>query len=189
MLSLKIAPDVELRLLQLQHAEEVFRVVDAERAYLRQWLPWVDATASVDDTRAFISKSLGELAEGAGLVLGIWCQGRYSGGIGCHRFDLPNRCVEIGYWLAERYQGRGIVTAGCRALLAHLFGELRMERVSLRAMVENDKSRAVAERLGFREEGVMRHAQRRQGRYDDLVVYGLLRAEWESACPPAGVTR
>lgn len=178
MLTSKIAPDVELRLLQLHHADEVFAVVDAERAYLRKWLPWVDATTSVNDTRAFISKSLGELAEGAGLVLGVWCGGRCAGTVGCHRFDLANRRVEIGYWLAERYQGRGIITAGCRAMIEHLFGELGMERVELRAVVDNYRSRAVAERLGFREEGVLRHAQLRHGCYDDLVIYGLLREEW-----------
>ena len=172
MLTSKIDPDIELRLLQLHHAEEVLAVVDEHRAHLRKWLPWVDATNSASDTRAFIAKSLGELAEGAGLVLGVWCAGQYAGTVGCHRFDLANHRAEIGYWLAERHQGRGIITAGCRALIGHLFGELGMERVELRAVVDNYKSRVVAERLGFREEGVLRHAQLRHGCYDDLVIYG-----------------
>ena len=70
--SLKLDEGLELRLLEERHAEAVFAVVDRNRAYLRQWLPWLDVSLSPDDTRNFIKESLGEFANGEGLLAGIW---------------------------------------------------------------------------------------------------------------------
>ena len=53
-----IRPDLELRLLEERHAPEVFLRVNEDRAYLRQWLPWVDSTLTGDDTVAFIRAAL-----------------------------------------------------------------------------------------------------------------------------------
>jgi ribosomal-protein-serine acetyltransferase len=181
MLTCKIGPEAELRLLEPHHAKVVFEAVDADRGHLREWLPWVDLTAYVEDTEAFITTSLEDFAKGANLVTGIWCEGQFAGTIGCHRFDLVNRKTEIGYWLGKRWEGRGLVTAGCRALLGYLFCERELERVEIRAATRNTKSRAIPERLGFREEGVLRHAQRLSGGWVDLVIYGMLRQEWISA--------
>jgi len=50
MLRHKINPGLELRLLQPEHAKELFAVIDANRATLREWLPWVDATVKVADS-------------------------------------------------------------------------------------------------------------------------------------------
>jgi ribosomal-protein-serine acetyltransferase len=60
--SLKLDDGLELRLLEERHAEAVFAVVDQNRQYLRQWLPWLDVSVSADDTRSFIKKSHGMLA-------------------------------------------------------------------------------------------------------------------------------
>jgi ribosomal-protein-serine acetyltransferase len=178
MLTRTITEDAELRHLQVHHADEVFGVVSQNREYLREWLPWVAFTTGPEDTASFIVKSLREFAEGSGLVLGIWCQGEFAGTVGCHPFDLANKRVEIGYWLAERWQGKGIVTAACKALVDHLFEELHMHRVEIRAAPDNYKSRAIAIRLGFAEEGVAREAQLRNGCWYDLVMYSMLRDEW-----------
>jgi ribosomal-protein-serine acetyltransferase len=180
MLRHEIADHVELRLLQLHHAGEIFSVVDQNRDSLRQWLPWVDRTHGPDDTRSFIEKSLNEFASGTGLALGIWCGGQFAGTVGCHPFDLANRRAEIGYWIARQWQGRGMVTAACRAVIDHLFQDLGMHRIEIRADPANDKSRRIPERLGFVQEGVAREAQYRNGSWHDLVVYSLLRDEWNA---------
>ncbi|HMD48873.1 MAG TPA: GNAT family N-acetyltransferase, partial [Bryobacteraceae bacterium] len=96
-----------LRLLEERHAPEVFAAVDRERAYLRQWLPWVDLTTEVGFTANFIRISLEQFARGEGMAAGIWVDGEFAGGIGTHKVDAVNRKVEIGYWIASGFQGRG----------------------------------------------------------------------------------
>jgi ribosomal-protein-serine acetyltransferase len=75
-------------------------------------------------------------------------------------------------------QGRGTMTAAVRALVDHAFGEWGLHRVVIEAAVDNAPSRAVPERLGFREEGVRRAAERHGERYLDLVVYAMLAVDW-----------
>ena len=72
------------------------------------------------------------------------------------------------------------MTAACRALVDHGFDALRLHRAVIRAATENAPSRAVAERLGFRLEGVEREAQLVNGEFVDLVRYALLSTEWLS---------
>lgn len=181
-----IAAHAELRLLEERHAEEIFEVVDRNRGRLREWLPWVDPTRSSEDVRAFIRASLEQFARNEGFAAGIWVEGAPSGCIGIHRIDWANRAVSIGYWLAGEHQGKGIVTAACRAVLRHLFGELNLDRVEIRCGTGNARSCAIPERLGFTREGVIRHGQLVNGRPIDLAVYGLLREEWKATAASPG---
>lgn len=166
----------EVRVLEPSDAEEVFALVDAERERLRAWMPWVDGTTSPAASGAFIEHSRGSETDVEGL--GLFVDGVYAGGIGM-RVDTMNRHGDIGYWIGSAWEGRGIVTRACEAMIRHAFGALGLHRVSISAAPENVRSRAVPERLGFTREGTLRHAGRTDGRgYVDLVVYGLLEDEW-----------
>ena len=89
--------------------------------------------------------------------------------------ELCSRCTTaLGYWLGEEFQGRGLVTAACRRLVAHSFDVLRLHRVEIRCAVENHRSRAIPERLGFRLEGRFREAEWLYDHWVDHAVYALL---------------
>jgi len=64
------------------------------------------------------------------------------------------------------------------AVLDHGFGALGIDRVSLHTEPANERSRALARRLGFVEEGVLRQGLAFPGERRDEVVYGLLASEW-----------
>jgi ribosomal-protein-serine acetyltransferase len=168
-----------LQLLEERHAAEVFALVDQERAYLREWLPWVDATVSLDDTLSFIRSSLEQFASNKGFTCGIWREQNLCGVIGTARLDMLNRKGEIGYWLGQSYQGQGIMTAACRAVVTHMLGEMGLNRVTIQCAKGNDKSCAVAERLGFTEEGPAREAQLLHGRFHDLRRFAMLKKDWK----------
>src|SRR5271166_1019329 len=174
----QIGDHAYLQLLEERHAAEVFSLVDQERHYLREWLPWVDATQTPDDTLSFIRASLEQFASHHGFAAGIWSDRRFSGVIGTHKLDLLNRKGEIGYWLGRSFQGRGIVTAACRAVVTHLLRDLDLNRVEIHCAVGNEKSCAVARRLGFTEEGRAREAQLLHGRFRDLRRFAMLKHEW-----------
>ena len=70
------------------------------------------------------------------------------------------------------------MTRACRVLIDVAFGELGLHRVVIRAGVDNPRSRAIPERLGFTEERIAREEGRGSGGFYDLVVYGLLDREW-----------
>jgi ribosomal-protein-serine acetyltransferase len=173
-----IDDEAELRLFEQRHAEELFGVIDENRAHLREWLAWVDATTSAEVSRGFIRAALDQFAAGEGFAAGLWHRGRIAGGVGTRTIDWQERKVEVGYWLSASAQGRGLATKGCRAVVDHLFRELGLNRVEIHCAAANVKSRAIAERLGFREEAVLRRAHRLQDRFVDLVVYAMLKDEW-----------
>src|SRR5271165_2041572 len=106
---------VELKLFEERQAESLFAAVERNRSHLRQWLAWVDPTRSLEDIRNFIKTSLRQFANREGLAAGIWCDGDCIGSIGSHRIDWTNRKLEFGYWIAEEFQGRGIITDASRA--------------------------------------------------------------------------
>lgn len=172
---------VYLKLLEERHAPAIFAVVDRERAYLREWLPWVDPTTAVEHTLKFIKSTLEQFANNQGLVAGIWCGDEYAGTIGTHQIDWLNRRVEIGYWIASRFQGRRIVTDACRALIDHAFAEWKLNRVEIHCAPGNKKSCGIPRRLGFQLEGVLRQGQLLDGKYVDINVYAMLAREWKNS--------
>lgn len=178
MLSFRINDDIELCLLEERHTEMSFALVDRNRSHLRTWMPWVKPGYSLEDSRSYIKDNLKRLADNAGFDLSIFFQGQMAGQIGYNRLDWDNRTTELGYWLGESFQGRGLVTAACRKLIDYAFDELKMNRVEIRCAAANIRSRAIPERLGFQQDGILRQAEWLHDAFVDLVVYSTLAGEW-----------
>ena len=172
--------DIELRLLMKGHANKLFALTARNRDHLRQWLPWVDRTRTPIDTMKFIGEGLDQLRRNDGFHAGIWYRGDLVGVIGYHYWNWTVGRTEIGYWLTASHQGKGIVTRSCRALVDYAFRNLGLNRIEIRTAVGNARSRAVAERLGFAYEGVLRNAEYSSDGPVDQVAYGILRKDWES---------
>ena len=170
--------DIELRILEGWDAEEMYRLVDSNREYLRQWLPWVDYETSVEDSHNFIRLSLQRYQDNEGFSLGIRYRDRLAGVIGYHTINWPSRKVEIGYWLAAEFQGKGLMTRACRALVAYAFETLLLNRVTILCATGNLRSRAIPERLGFTQEGILRESEWLYDHFVDLVCYSMLAREW-----------
>jgi ribosomal-protein-serine acetyltransferase len=172
--------DAEIMLMSLEekHAGELFRLVDGNRAYLRQWLPWLDSNTSVTDNEEFIRRSHERFSKREGVTAGIWYKGALAGVISFVSLDMANRSGVIGYWLAAEHQGKGLATRACAALIDYGFEDLCLNRIVIRAATDNRRSLAVPQRLGFTREGVERQAEWVNDRFLDLVVFSLLRDEW-----------
>jgi ribosomal-protein-serine acetyltransferase len=170
--------ELELHLLEETDAEELFALVDDNRAYLREWLPWLDQNTEVEHTRAFLRAVRKQHEDHNGFTCGIRWKGRLVGVVGLHGIDWPNHKTSIGYWIAQPWQGRGMVTRACRALLRHLFDDLGLNRVEIACAPGNARSNAIPQRLGFVREGVLRQNERLYDRRVDNVVYSMLASEW-----------
>ena len=113
--------------------------------------------------------------------MGIWQDGVMVGGLLFFPLDRRVRATEIGYWLGERAAGRGLMTRAARAMLGFAIEELNVNRVGLQAEVGNQRSRAVAERLGFTLEGIRRQAWvGSDGAFVDMASYSLLTSDWQA---------
>jgi ribosomal-protein-serine acetyltransferase len=167
----------QLRLLAETDAEELHGLVEANRAYLSRWMPWA-AEQTPEGTLEFIRLTRRQAADNNGFQSAIVCEGRIIGVVGFHNVERVHRSASIGYWLDEQHQGRGIMTRAVQALMRYAFNEWKLNRVEIRAATDNRRSRAIPERLGLREEGVLREAERVGERYNDLVVYAMLASEW-----------
>jgi ribosomal-protein-serine acetyltransferase len=176
--TLPISDSLELRQLEEDDAEELTLLIDNNRTHLRQWLPWLDSSTSIRDTARFLGRSMEQADDENGLTLGMICNGKLVGVIGQHYIDSLNRRTEIGYWIDAAHQGRGIVTSATARLTDYAFAAQDCNRVMLHCAAGNLKSRAVAERLGFVQEGILREAEWLYDHYVDLVVYSMLKRTW-----------
>jgi len=174
-----IEKDLELRLLENNNAEEMFKLIDSCRNHLREWLPWVDNTKSSDDTKNFIEITKKQFASNNGFQAGIWYRGEFAGAIGYHGINWANKSTSIGYWLGKNHVGKGIMTKACKAFIDYALIDLKLNRVEIRCAENNYKSRAIPERLGFTKEGVIREAEWLFNHYVNHVIYGILVSEWK----------
>lgn len=179
MFSFKVDKEISIELLQLHHTEELFTLIDTNREHLRKWLLWVDKRQSPVDLEPVIPIWLQNYADNNGFDAGIRFNGKLVGMIGLHYIDWKNKSTSIGYFLAEDAQGLGIITKSISALLDYLFDSLKLHRVEIQCAVNNHKSIAIPERLGFEKEGIKRDGQLLYDRYEDLVTYSLLASEWK----------
>ena len=173
---LEIDSEAYLRLLEFNDAECIFDLVDHNRAYLSEWLPWVSSTKTVEDTQSFLEHVEANHASKRAIHCGIIVQDRLVGLIGL-RFSDGDYVVNIGYWLSAHVSGRGLMTRAVQQLCSHAFKQLNVERIEIRAATDNPRSWSIANRLGFTREGVLRRCERVSDRFLDHYMYSLLRTD------------
>lgn len=170
----------DLRILELRHANEFLEFVAENRSYLGEWLGWPDNITSLEAAQAFIRRGMTRFAEDGLPWVGIWLDDHMAGGILFFPVDERIRSTEIGYWLGEQATGRGLMTRSVRAMLGFVFDDLQLNRVGLKAEVDNQRSRAVAERLGFIFEGIQRQGWINGEKLVDMATYAMLVGDWRN---------
>jgi [ribosomal protein S5]-alanine N-acetyltransferase len=107
------------------------------------------------------------------LQLVIEIDGEVAGVVGLNRIE--NYKTELGYWLAEKHWGKGIMTKAANLLTKYAFNELKLKRVYALVMVQNKGSSRVLEKLGFSHEGILKKHSYKNGKFIDMHIYGKVR--------------
>lgn len=174
---IRITDDIQLIPLCLDDISDIFRMLNDEREYMREWLPFVDHTHKEEDTANAVAGMLQSPAE----QFTIRYMGILVGLIGFKDYDEVNRKIEIGYWLSQYQQGRGIMIRSVEALLDYAFVCLNVNRVQIKVAVGNSKSNRIPQKLNFTLEGVERDGELLvDNKYTDINVYSLLKKEYKN---------
>lgn len=161
-------------------AEALHQAIAESRERLLPWLPWAAGHQTVEETREFIQRARASWQQGEDANVGVF--GREGqevlGAIGLHprNWDVPY--FEIGYWLRTGAEGHGYMSEAVAALTAFAATRLGANRLEIRCDAHNRRSAAVAERLGFVREGLLRNqARTTAGGLRDTLVFALTPAD------------
>ncbi|MFK8100972.1 MAG: GNAT family N-acetyltransferase [Saprospiraceae bacterium] len=175
---LRVSDEITLHPPYQAYAKSIFAMVNAQRSYLGQWLPWVHDTLTVTNTEDFLKLAF-RLNQGQQQLNSIiFYKEALAGSISLIKVDQEHKMAEMGYWLSQDLQGKGIITKAAKAMITHSFAVRQLNRIEIRVAKDNFKSKAIPQRLGFQLEGTLRECYRMDDGFVDLEVYGLLRKEW-----------
>lgn len=171
---------LRLRPFELADAPEVRRLAGArEIAATTQNIPHPYPEGAAE---AWILTHPGawERREALSLAVVLHADDTLVGSIGLE-LALPDERAEIGYWVGVPYWGHGYATEASQALVAWAFEMLPIQRIHARHVASNPASGAVMRKLGMSPEGRQRRQVVKWGVADDLMLYGILREEFEAS--------
>ena len=168
-----------LELLEEKHAEAILHLVKNNREHLKEWLTWVDNMQTVEDFKKFIKESNKRYAAGQELSFVIVANDQVVGRVGIYNVDQYNKHGSIGYWIGKEHEGKGIITAACKALIKYCFSYINLNRIEIKCGTENFRSQAIPEKLGFIREGKIRQAEFVNNKFIDLFLFSMLKEEWK----------
>jgi RimJ/RimL family protein N-acetyltransferase len=145
---------------------------------IARWIPLIPIDYKEEHARAFLTDSVRRFESGEGFAFAVLdAETKALAGSVAIRIQ-PFSCGHIGYWVAREARGRGVATTALKALCRWAVDELGLKRLELVTDPENVASQRVAEKAGFRREGIMRSALEYQdGRRRDSVLFSLLPEE------------
>ena len=154
--------------------EAVLETIEA----LQRWMPWSRPTPTVAQSEAWCRNAAADFIARKHFALLLFSRDGAAlvGSSGMKAVDWAVPRFEIGYWVRRRHEGRGYVTEAAAAIARFAFDALGAKRVEIRTDDRNERSWRVAERLGFRLEGVLRNECREHNGLRDTRVYAVTNA-------------
>jgi len=162
-------------------------------SWLRQWEPTNPETplyrSSLGPYVAMARTMRKEARQGLTLPWVVTYSGRFAGQLTVGSIVWGSaRSAQVGYWIDEAYAGRGVIPTALAMAIDHCFFVVGLHRIEATIRPENQASRRVVEKLGFREEGIRRRSLHIDGSWRDHLSYALtvedaqagLMARWRS---------
>lgn len=174
---LKVDERLSLVIPDLSCAAEIFGLIDKDRDYLRQWLPWVDSVDSVVDTQNNLTERIESFNKQEEAAFYGMLDGEFVASVGF--VDIQDTEGEIGYWLLSEYQGCGLVTRFVEACIAYGFNELHLNTIIIKCAEGNVKSAAIPQRLGFTLAEITETTRLRDGDAHHTMIFRLEVSNWK----------
>ncbi|MFE0103670.1 GNAT family N-acetyltransferase [Streptomyces sp. NPDC059009] len=185
MFSLPLRGDARLEPLEIWHADEFAAHLDRARDHIRPWVGPAFVTDDLDGARGTLARYAERQAADGARLYGIRLGGTLVGGVMFTDFSTAAGSCEIGCWTEPAGEGHGLVTQACGALLDWAFTTRGLFRAEWHCRADNDRSSAVARRLGMTLEGVRRQSWPFEGVRHDKEVWAVLAPEWRAGAAAA----
>jgi len=134
----------------------------------------------LSDAEWFINHAKEKLEQKKSYDLGIELKetGKIIGGMAICHIDEKHDAAEVGYWLGKKYWGQSITSESLELLMDFAFNELKLHRLYANTFIENIASQRVLEKAGFKCEGRRKEAIKKDGKYCDDFIYGLISSDY-----------
>ena len=177
-MKIDIDDSLSMELVTAEHAAPLIDVINLNRLYLRKWLPWLDVMTTLEESETFVTSAIAQYDVFGFPIFMLKYKGNLCGLNGFTKFEKIHGTASLGYWVDEFHMGKGIITRSCNELLRYGFDACQLHKIELRIAEENTKSRAIADRLGFVCEAVLRDCEWLYDRFVNHAVYTLLESEY-----------
>jgi ribosomal-protein-serine acetyltransferase len=150
---------VLLRPYQEADTAHLFEAIEESRDYLLKWIGFPNAHSSAAQSRDWIIRQKARWLLREDMPAGIWdiSTGRYLGDCRLYPQSWESRYFSLSYWLRQSASGQGFMTEAVGLWVQFAFGTLQATRIEIRCDARNERSAAVARRLGFVLEGQLRN--------------------------------
>ena len=164
-------------LIQLQPLNEnhldLFKIIQNDRKVLDQYQPGTTAIKTKADALNFLKQVQIKTKQGKILWLTILKNEKVVGEIVMHHINHQDKNTKIGYFLSTKAQGQGIMTKTVKVLINVAFSRLHLHKISFEIAASNQKSLAIAKRLGFVYEATLKEQMLISGKYQDEIIYSV----------------
>lgn len=169
---------VELRLIRPRDARTLQRELLTNRAWLQPWEATIPGGVASFDMRVSIRRLLQQHRDGTGHPFVMEYDGEIAGQLNIWGVSRGSLCsATIGYWVSERFAGRGITTTAVAMATDAAFDQLGLHRMEICIRPENQASLRVVRKLGFRYEGLRRRFIHIDGDWRDHHAFALTRED------------
>lgn len=171
--------EVVLRKVEVSDSANIFFAIETNREYLKEWMPWVEYTNTEEQETNFLKYVMSRMDEKqlwSGVIL---YKSQIIGMIDIHHIDYQNEHTQIGYWIVEEYQGKGIVRKILRQVFEKIFEDFNLNKIIIITDVDNQSSIKLAEANNFEKEGYSKEYLKINGTFKDAYFYSLLKKNWK----------
>lgn len=160
---------VILKKRDLSQAGELFKLIENSREHLRPWMPWEEKTRTVNDVTSYLNSTLEMWDQGKMFDFTLYCKstGEMAGSAGLHSLNWETKTCEVGYWIAKKFEGQGLILEATE-LLESLALSLGFHRLYLVCDTKNIRSKRIASRHRFRHEAHLINADMCCGVWRDV---------------------
>ncbi|MEM5829863.1 MAG: GNAT family protein [Candidatus Aenigmatarchaeota archaeon] len=181
-MSLKINGErIVLKIPEMEDVKNLCRYINDKAVARFTTIPY---PYKLEHAKDFIKRARRRMKKKEGYEFSIFLKetGEIIGGVALVNINKTNENAELGYWLARKYWGQGLMSEAVKLILEFGFKKLKLHKIYARVCEPNKRSSHLLEKFGFKLEGKLReHWKGKFSRkwYDEFM-YGLLKEEWKS---------
>ena len=173
MLILEVDSNTKLHSVNRSYAKLYANLMNENYEPQNPCLSWPLDISTEDDFIEFIAVCKQNYLDGTGITFGIFHDNELIGSIEYTNINHKTKSTEVRGWIISPFLGKGILTKCCETMIEYAFNTLNLEKIDVQVAKNDDRCRAMCERLNMKLQGIRVNANVIQGNKSDIVVYSI----------------